>query len=157
MNSLEDAALRYASRDSERASNRYYRLKNSGICTQCGKSPAIRAGICQPCRVRIQKRDLVRTKKRYAESRSLVHEHYGGKCSCCNESEPLFLEIDHINNNGSEHRRKIGKNLYPWIVRNGYPGDLQLLCSNCNQGKKRNGGICPHKSSRAGGSEVRIE
>jgi 5-methylcytosine-specific restriction endonuclease McrA len=57
-------------------------------------------------------------------------------------------EVDHINNDGNEHRKKIGRSgrtLVYWIVVNNFPDGFQLLCSNCNQGKRRNGGICPHK------------
>lgn len=73
---------------------------------------------------------------------------YGGKCACCGESEPLFLDLDHIKNNGAEHRKEFGNNqqIILWLKRNGWPRDeYQLLCCNCNQGKARNGGICPHK------------
>jgi hypothetical protein len=37
------------------------------------------------------------------------------------------------------------KALVCWIVRHDFPDDFQLLCANCNQGKKRGGGTCPHK------------
>lgn len=75
---------------------------------------------------------------------------YGGyKCSCCGETEPLFLALDHINNDGKDHRKKIGTmggaKLYKWLRDNNYPEGFQVLCSNCNHGKYRNGGICPHK------------
>lgn len=75
---------------------------------------------------------------------------YGGyKCACCGETEPLFLGLDHIENNGKEHRESIGNwgghGLYKWLERNNYPKGFQVLCMNCNHGKQRNGGICPHK------------
>ncbi len=42
------------------------------------------------------------------------------------------------------------KQLYAEVKRQGFPKDkYQLLCSNCNQGKKRGGGICPHKLRNA--------
>ena len=87
-------------------------------------------------------------RKEYADKRLIILEHYGGKCSCCDESEPLFLEIDHVNNDGWTHRKEIGtsaKALLLWIIRNDFPDSIQILCANCNQGKKRNGGICPHQ------------
>jgi hypothetical protein len=31
-------------------------------------------------------------------------------------------------------------------VMNDFPPGFQLLCSNCNHGRARNGGICPHKT-----------
>lgn len=77
---------------------------------------------------------------------------YGNKCACCGETEYLFLELDHINGGGRKHRLKIGDSSYSivrWAGRNNYPKDIiQILCSNCNMGKARNGGICPHQLSR---------
>ena len=38
-----------------------------------------------------------------------------------------------------------GQQLMIWLRDNNWPRDrYQLLCSNCNQGKVRNGGVCPH-------------
>lgn len=79
---------------------------------------------------------------------------YGNVCNCCGEKEPLFLTIDHINNDGYKLRpRNGGKakvlqfsgHYYQSIIRAGFPKDLQLLCWNCNCGRNRNKGICPHK------------
>lgn len=75
---------------------------------------------------------------------------YGGyRCQCCGETEPKFLTIDHVNNDGGEHRKEIGKSnsaLLTWLKGNGYPSGFQVLCFNCNIGKSLNNGICPHKS-----------
>jgi hypothetical protein len=30
-------------------------------------------------------------------------------------------------------------------VRNGFPPGYQVLCMNCNHGKRMNNGVCPHK------------
>ena len=75
-------------------------------------------------------------------------EAYGGKCACCGETEWLFLTIDHINNDGAERRKTehgSGTTFYRWLRNNDYPEDFQVLCYNCNLGKHRNGGVCPHK------------
>jgi len=81
-----------------------------------------------------------------------VFEHYGDRCSCCGETEMNFLTIDHVNGDGAEHRRAVagtkkwgGRNLYMWLRKHGYPDGFQLLCWNCNCGRQRTGGICPHK------------
>jgi hypothetical protein len=78
--------------------------------------------------------------------------HYGGgaaRCVCCLESESMFLSIDHIANNGADHRREIGVDaLHRWLEKNNYPEGYQTMCMNCNWGKHRNGGICPHKGGR---------
>jgi len=75
---------------------------------------------------------------------------YGGYvCACCGETEPLFLTLDHINGDGAEIRRNIGTlggtKLYKWLRDNGWPPGYQVLCLNCNQGRYRNGGVCPHQ------------
>lgn len=77
---------------------------------------------------------------------------YGGYvCACCGETEPLFLTIDHIDNDGADHRREIGggANFGKWLKDHGYPPGFQVLCFNCNIGKAHNGGECPHKGRRS--------
>lgn len=76
-----------------------------------------------------------------------VISKYGGKCACCGERNMLFLTLDHVNNDGYIERRnghhtsvlytalKKAKDLRP---------DIQVLCMNCNHGKNRNKGVCPH-------------
>lgn len=87
-----------------------------------------------------------RVKKYYKNKRSKVLDHYGNKCACCGETNPKFLTIDHINNDGSKHRKLINSSrLCPWLVKNNYPDNFQILCWNCNHGKQLNNGICPHK------------
>ena len=72
------------------------------------------------------------------------------KCSCCGESEKLFLSIDHVANNGADERRTVlNKNFYRHIRNSGFPPDYQVLCMNCNHGKHRNGGVCPHQVERS--------
>lgn len=69
---------------------------------------------------------------------------YGGYiCRCCGETEPVFLCLDHINNDGAAHRKAVRpESLYAWLRRNGYPPIMQVLCHNCNNAKKY--GECPH-------------
>jgi hypothetical protein len=73
---------------------------------------------------------------------------YGGVCACCAETERLFLCLDHVNNNRAEHRRQVGTSgwgVYREAKTRGYPPDFQVLCFNCNNGKRVNGGVCPHQ------------
>lgn len=105
--------------------------------------------------------------RRSESQRSLEHYHnvrrqvlnaYGGmKCNCCGETEEQFLTLDHINNDGADHRRellgrKTGKvpgvtgNLYGSLKKKGFPPGFQVLCMNCNFSKFRNGGICIHQA-----------
>jgi hypothetical protein len=77
-----------------------------------------------------------------------VMQHYSKSevpfCACCGENMIEFLTIDHINNNGAEHRREVGTKTILWIRRNNYPDGFQVLCYNCNCAKQYSGG-CPHK------------
>lgn len=89
----------------------------------------------------------VKKKERRLLVKRTVFDHYGSVCGCCGEAEIVFLALDHINNDGASQRKtdnKAGSLLYEFILKNGFPDDLQLLCHNCNLGRHINGGICPH-------------
>lgn len=92
---------------------------------------------------------LVR-KRHYEKWKKAVFDHYGHECSCCGEKEPKFLTIDHVNDDGAEHRKEVsaGIVLFRWLVTNGFPRTFRILCFNCNSGRFHNGGICPHEASR---------
>lgn len=70
---------------------------------------------------------------------------YGGvppKCKKCGEERIWCLVIDHINNDGYQHRKSMGNkgghDIYNWIVKNNYPTNkFQVLCHNCNWLKRR--------------------
>lgn len=84
----------------------------------------------------------------YRDLRHKVFEHYGGaKCACCEETQEHFLCIDHINGCTKEQRKREGQGsqLVRWLVRNGMPEGYRVLCANCNLGRERNGGVCPHQ------------
>lgn len=98
-------------------------------------------------RYRSQQREYRQAKK--LERRDVVMAHYGGWCACCKETEPMFLTIDHMNGDGWKHRREIGTmDMWSWVLRNGFPPGFQILCYNCNSGRYRNGGKCPHEVAR---------
>ena len=81
--------------------------------------------------------------------RITVFNYYGNKCACCGESELYFLTIDHINGGGRKHKQQIKQgDIYKWLVNNGFPPGFQLLCFNCNSGRYRAGGVCPHKQPK---------
>lgn len=73
---------------------------------------------------------------------------YGGRCSCCGEKRPQFLQLDHIENDGHLDRKihRTSIKLFAHLKKAGWTKDrYQLLCANCNFGKLLNGGVCPHK------------
>lgn len=137
------------SKESQRQIERCDRRKSEGICVSCGKLPAIyRKTLCFKC----LSKENERGRNKALKNKYKVIEEYGGKCSCCGEDNPIFLSIDHINNDGYEHRKKdgskgVGGGLYVWLIKHNFPKDrFQLLCHNCNFGKHINGGICPHQT-----------
>lgn len=90
--------------------------------------------------------------------------HYSGgtpHCACCDEKIIEFLTIDHIEGNGAEHRRqlakqgiKLGGNALPyWLKKNGWPKGYQVLCANCNFGKRTHK-ECPHVKYRKAGQNL---
>lgn len=66
-------------------------------------------------------------------------------CACCGESTLPFLTFEHINGGGREHRRKTGGGGFiSWLRTNNYPEGFEVLCMNCNHGRRVNAGTCPH-------------
>jgi hypothetical protein len=73
---------------------------------------------------------------------------YGRSCNCCDETNVMFLTLDHVNNDGNLQRKALGhrSTLRRAIIKEGYrPDKYQILCMNCNWGKRMNGGTCPHQ------------
>lgn len=128
-----------------------------GVCRWC-RGPKDRPDkiMCATCREKNNKWN--RDKRLFL--RKTVYDYYGNKCACCGETEPLFLTIDHINENGAEFRKKMkGSCTYRchrWIINNNFPDTVQILCRNCNTGKHMNGGICPHKKGGSDGEEKEV-
>ena len=93
---------------------------------------------------------------RFREDRYLALAHYGRgdiRCRCCGESNVEFLALDHVNNDGGEHRRAIGKkggnSFYAWLRKTGYTYEhLVVACHNCNLARAMYG-ECPHQTARS--------
>lgn len=105
--------------------------------------------------------ELAAFRAKQAESSKVARERvrdaaymaYGGyRCACCGETERAFLSIDHVNNDGAEHKRahklRTGEQMYRWLARNKFPPGFQILCMNCQWGKRNCNGVCPHVSSK---------
>jgi hypothetical protein len=127
-------------------------------CRDCGiekpiaefypQSKVYRSWYCKPCH-RTRYEDSSRTLTSVHRLQDTVITGYGGKCTCCGETNPAFLTLDHVNGSGNIERRSKGTN---WPYRDArdrnYPDDYQVLCYNCNCGRWRAGGVCPHKLVR---------
>jgi len=114
---------------------------------------------------RVQNREKFHTsqKRCYQRIRLEALQHYSAEtpfCACCGETELVFLTIDHINNDGADHRRAIGmrqgryepkesaniggNGFAYWLKKNDWPTGFQILCFNCNWAKSHGG--CPHNT-----------
>jgi hypothetical protein len=100
----------------------------------------------------IRKAEADKTRRVQAACKDQVFNAYGGYiCKCCGEDEPMFLSIDHIDNNGATERksglyRGSGTAFYQWLRKQKFPSGYQVLCMNCQIGKHKNGGVCPHQN-----------
>lgn len=66
-------------------------------------------------------------------------------CACCGEGTLAFLTFEHINGGGRKHRQLTGGGGFiSWLRKNDYPPGIEVLCMNCNHGRRVNGGVCPH-------------
>lgn len=84
-----------------------------------------------------------------------VFDMLGTECACCGEADKRFLTLDHVNNDGADHRRELGggkgsggpDKVWRWLAKNPEASDrFQILCYNCNCAKQYTGlGVCPHQ------------
>lgn len=115
--------------------------RKQGLCLSCNRPAEGNYANCEVCRTRNAK---IRRRRK-----DRIFAAYGGyRCRCCGETRREFLQIDHINNDGYEHRKRIGKaGLYAWLLAQNFPPGFQVLCSNCNFAKGHFG-QCPHIAER---------
>jgi len=116
--------------------------------------------MCSACleKYRFRSKELYASNKEYKLRKNICNKNSKlllkkevltvyGDCSCanCKIKDMDVLSIDHIHNDGSTHKKKIGVqggHLYSYLKRNNFPDRdrLQVLCMNCQFIKKTNGG-----------------
>ena len=105
-----EAAQRYRDRDPERHRRRMkeWRAANRERSREHSREWRNRklAEASPEDEARIRQAERAKTKRNQDRVRREVFEAYGGfVCACCGETQPLFLSIDHINNDGAQERR----------------------------------------------------
>lgn len=85
-------------------------------------------------------RAVARKNEQKLKIQILMHYGKNGKLQCCwpncSITDTDMLTLDHINDDGAEHRRALGKrSLLYWIRNQGFPKIFQTLCHN-HQWKK---------------------
>ena len=110
---------------------RYQERKATGLCTRCGKKPALDNKVqCAECddyyanrRSKLtddQRANRKRTHQEWAKGnkdkisardnryreklKNEILSHYGTSCACCGESAREFLTLDHVNGGGNKNR-----------------------------------------------------
>ena len=123
------------------------------FCIKCGskKSSNYQCNSCKARQLqlwRIDNPEQNRSKKarHYRSIRDKARSRLGGKCTCCGESQPTMLNIDHVYNDGHlENKNTRSRAVIKQVLRLANPHErFQLLCANCNQSKQLNGGTCAH-------------
>lgn len=65
-------------------------------------------------------------------------------CACCGEGTLAFLTFEHIGGGGRQQRLSTGGGGFiSWLLAEARP-DIEVLCMNCNHGRRVNAGVCPH-------------
>ena len=110
------------------------------ICRACSE-PALKDKVYCLKHLQSTKISGLKHRRRY---RNLCLNHYGGKCNCCGESNPIFLQLDHISGGGARHKQSRLGPLDQWLVTHNFPSEqkIQVLCANCHQAKTILG-VCP--------------
>jgi hypothetical protein len=121
------------------------------VCSRCKDKKSFSAFYKQAKRYSSECRDCAKERKRLqrAKERLEMLNAYGAKCVCCFLDRVEFLAIDHVNNNGAEHRKEVPASaMYKFLKSLDWPkDDYQILCHNCNTAKWIYG-QCPHQSEK---------
>jgi len=109
-------------------------------------------GLCKLCLQRVWKKEnpekvktmrrnsLVARKKVRSASKVRLLSFFGNKCNRCDYDDPRALQIDHINGDGVQERKRGGRAILSYehyhriITESVAAGEnkYQLLCANCN-------------------------
>lgn len=98
--------------------------------------------LCWNCNVKKHKKNIAsnmnKSKKYRLGLKQKLLDLYGHSCKMCGCEDEECLTLDHIFNNGSEDRKKMNNmDIYRVAVENYSPEKYQILCANCNSGRKR--------------------
>ena len=152
-----DKEYRFKNKDRLSAYMRGYRLKNKERLSEKNKRD-YQASPYKAC---------IRGEKWREDAKKTCLLHYSAgdipMCSVdgCTVTDIDMLQIDHIGNNGSAHRKEIagkrksaGHLTYRWLIKNEFPMGFQVLCANHNIKKeierRRDARISSKRDDRSG-------
>lgn len=108
-----------------------------------------------------QKKRLLILRTRFYDVYGLKKEgHEHGVCTCCKEADLMdFGTVSHIDGNGAQHRKLVGRSLFK-VLQEALavydPARFAAECWNCNSGAAHNGGVCPHKAGSLKSSDYHV-
>lgn len=84
-------------------------------------------------RYRAENPDKYREQSRKAKRKikAAVFDMYGRECAMCGFDDIRALSLDHVLNNGSKERAKLGERGVYYRALEGHPEEYQTLCMNC--------------------------
>ena len=89
----------------------------------------------------------------YYKKKKEVYNLLGNKCVNCGEDDPIYFQIDHVNNDGYIERAQKNGRQDIYVIKKYLetPERYQLLCANCNWAKHMNDGKLykPKKKKKA--------
>lgn len=113
---------------------KYQRKKDTGFCLSCATPAKVGRTLCE--------KHLLDCLQNNISIKKEVMQYYGGKCIACGDERLTVLTLDHIDNNGRQHRKELdgssgyrtGQRLYRWLKKQEFktPYRLQVLCANCH-------------------------
>lgn len=139
------------------------RRTRRGLCVRCRNgTPALpRSSFCQKHKEEAAAEHRLKDFKKREALKIEVLEAYGGcRCVCCGDEHIEWLSLEHPNNDGAAHRRRLlhtlhvsnrcGHKFYFKLKQLGFPRDVEMvvLCLPCQQARTRGTKICPHEKER---------
>ncbi len=123
------SGIRSYCKSCEKAEREIYNTNNKELIQQRRSTPEAR------------RKAFITTHKRRKKIKRIVTHHYSNGTMCClhcGYDKLDALSIDHINDNGAEHRKNDpnAQHLSEYLYANDFPEGYQILCMNCQLIKK---------------------
>lgn len=77
-----------------------------------------------------------RNREKYLRDRAALFDLLGHECARCGFSDKRALQVDHVDGDGAEHRRRESNAAGLLRSVKARPHLFQILCANCNWIKK---------------------
>lgn len=111
------------------------------------KDPTRRKEYVKRYHGRYREQDNARAKKWSRVLRARMFDALGRICYCCGLEDERFLTLDHVRGDGYLEKHGSGTTRMSLAQQRGWDRAIyQILCWNCNCGKKLYK-VCPHKLS----------